>query len=70
MILLAVKGQIMTSLDLDTTRQKRDQAPKQHINKHNQEVMKRQLEETRSFTRKITETLLYPEDSDFRINDI
>jgi hypothetical protein len=31
--------------------------------------MQRQSEETRSFTRKITGTLLHPEDSDFRIND-
>jgi hypothetical protein len=31
--------------------------------------MQRQLEETRSFTGKITGTLLHLEDSDFRIND-
>jgi hypothetical protein len=31
--------------------------------------MHRQSEETRSFTRKITKTLLHPEDSNFRIND-
>jgi hypothetical protein len=69
MILLIVKGQIMTSLDLATTRQKRDQASKQYIKKQNQEAMQRQSEEKRGFTRKITETLLHPEDSDFRIHD-
>jgi hypothetical protein len=31
--------------------------------------MQRQSEETRSFKRKITETFLHVEDSDFRIND-
>jgi hypothetical protein len=34
-----------------------------------QEATQRQSEETRSFTRKITETLLHPEDSDFKISD-
>jgi hypothetical protein len=68
MRLLAVKGQIMTSPNLDTNRHKRDQASKQQIKKHNQEAMQRQSKETRSFTRKVIETLLNPEDSDFIIN--
>jgi hypothetical protein len=42
---------------------------KKNIKKHNQEAMQRQSKETRSFTRKITETLLHPEDSYFIIND-
>jgi hypothetical protein len=46
-----------------------DQDPKQQIKKHNQEAMQRQSEETNFFTRKITKTLLHPEDSYFKIND-
>jgi hypothetical protein len=49
---------------------KEAQDPKLQIKKHNQEDMQRQSEETRSFTGKITRTLLHLEDLDFKISDI
>jgi hypothetical protein len=69
MTLSAVKNLIMTSLDLDTIRQKRDQAPKQQNNKHIQKAMQKQSKGIGRSTKKITGTLLHREDSDFRIND-
>jgi hypothetical protein len=39
MTLLAFKNLIMTSLDLDTIRQKNDQAPKKQSKKHIQKAM-------------------------------
>jgi hypothetical protein len=68
MTLSAVKNLILTSLDLDTIRQNRDQAPKQQSNKQFQKAMQKQSKGTRRYTRKITRTLLHGEDSDFRIN--
>jgi hypothetical protein len=69
MTLLAVKNLILTSLDLDTIKQKRDQAPKQHSKKQIQKVMQKQSKGIKSYTRKITGTLLHREDSNFRINN-
>jgi hypothetical protein len=59
----------MISLDLDTIKYKRDEAPKQKIKNNNQESMQRQSKETRISIRKITEILIYPKDSVFKIND-
>jgi hypothetical protein len=59
----------MTSLDLDTIRQKRHQAPKQHSKKHIQKDMMKQSKGIGRFTRKIIGTLLHREDSDFRIKN-
>jgi hypothetical protein len=42
MTLSIVKGLIMTSPDLDTIRQKMDQAPKQQNKKHIEKVMQKQ----------------------------
>jgi hypothetical protein len=69
MTLLAVKNIILTSLDLDTIKQKRDQAPKQQRKKQIQKVMQKQSKGIKRYTRKITGTLLHREDSDFRINN-
>jgi hypothetical protein len=55
--------------DLDTIRQKRDQAPKQQSKKQIQKVMQKQSKGIKRYTRKITGTLLHREDSDFRINN-
>ena len=41
MTLSTVKNIIMTSPDLDTIRQKKDQAPKQKIKKHIQKSMQK-----------------------------
>jgi hypothetical protein len=59
----------MTSPDLDTIIQKRDQAPKQHNKKHIQKAMQKQSKGIRRSMKKITGTLLHREDSDFIIND-
>jgi hypothetical protein len=59
----------MTSPDLDTIRQKRDQAPKQNNKKHIQKYMQKQSKGIGRSTKKITGTLLHREDSYFRIND-
>jgi hypothetical protein len=59
----------LTSPDLDTIRQKRDQAPKQQSKKHIQKSMQKQSKEIGRYTRKITGTLLHREDLDFRINN-
>jgi hypothetical protein len=67
--IITVKGLIMTSPDLDTIRQKRDQAPKQQNKKHIQKSMQKQSKGIGRSTEKITGTLLHREDSDFRIND-
>jgi hypothetical protein len=64
-----VKGLIMTSPDLDTIRQNRDQSQKQQIKKHIQKDMQKQLEGIGTSTRKIIGTLLHLKDSYFRIND-
>jgi hypothetical protein len=69
MTLLAIKNHILTSLDLDTIKQKRDQAPKQQSKKKIQKVMQKQSKGIKIYTRKITGTLLDREDSDFRINN-
>jgi hypothetical protein len=42
MTLSAVKNLILTSLDLDTIRQKRDEAPKQQSKKQIQKAMQKQ----------------------------
>jgi hypothetical protein len=42
MTISAVKNLIMTSPDLDTIKQKNDQAPKQQSKKHIQKVMQKQ----------------------------
>jgi hypothetical protein len=55
--------------DLDTIRQKRDQAPKKQSKKHIQKSMHKQSKGIGRYTRKITGTLLHQEDSDFRINN-
>jgi hypothetical protein len=69
MTLSTVKNLILTSPDLDTIRQKRDQAPKNRAKKQIQKVMKKQSKGIKIYTRKITETLLHREDSDFIINN-
>ena len=69
MTLLAVKNLILTSPDLDTIKQKMDQAPKQQSKKQIQKVMHKQSKGIKIYTRKITETLLHREDSDFIINN-
>jgi hypothetical protein len=69
MTLSIVKNLILTSLDMDTIRQKRDQALKQQSKKHIQKVMQKQSKGIGRYTRNITGTLLHQEDSDFRINN-
>jgi hypothetical protein len=69
MTLSIVKNIIMTSPDLDTIRQKNDQAPKQQSKKHIQKALQKQSRGIGRSTRKITGTLLHREDSDFRINN-
>jgi hypothetical protein len=70
MTLSIVKNLILTSLDLDTIRQKKDQAPKQQIKKQIQKDMHKQSKGIGRCTRNIRGTLLHREDSDFRINNI
>jgi hypothetical protein len=69
MTLSAVKNIILTSLELDTIRQKRDQDPKQQSKKQIQKDTHKQSKGIGRCTRKITWTLLHREDSDFRINN-
>jgi hypothetical protein len=69
MTLSEVKGLIMTSSDLDTIRQKRDQYSKKHNMKHIEKFMQKQSKGIRRPTKKITRTLLHQEDSYFRIID-
>jgi hypothetical protein len=69
MTLSAVKNLILTSLDLDTIRNKRDQAPKQQSNKQIQKAMQKQSKGIKMYTWNITGTLLHQEDSYFRINN-
>jgi hypothetical protein len=69
MTLSAIKNLIMTSFDLDTIKQKRDQAPKQYNKKHIQKSMQKQSKGIGRSTKKITRTLLHSEDSDFIINE-
>jgi hypothetical protein len=69
MTLSTVKNLILTSPDLDTIRQKRDQARKQQSNKQIQRAMHKQSKRIGRYTRKITEILLHQEDSDLRINN-
>jgi hypothetical protein len=59
----------MTSPDLDTIKYKRDQAPKQHNEKHIQKSMQKQSKGIGRSIEKIVGTFLHREDSDFRIND-
>jgi hypothetical protein len=63
------KNLILTSSDLDTIRQKMDQAPKHQSKKHIQKVMQKQSKGLGIYTRKITGTLLHQEDSDFRLKN-
>jgi hypothetical protein len=51
-----VKNLILTSPDLDTIRQKMDQAPKQQSKKKIQKVMQKQSKGIKRYTRKITGT--------------
>jgi hypothetical protein len=69
MTLSVVKNIILTSSDLDTIRQKMDQAPKQQSKKQIQRAMHKQSKRIGRYTRKITGTLLHQEDSDFIINN-
>jgi hypothetical protein len=69
MTLSVVKNLILTNLDLDTIRRKRDQAPKQQSKKQIQKAMHKQSKMIGRYTRKITGTLLHQEDSYFRINN-
>jgi hypothetical protein len=69
MTLSVVKNLILTSLDLDTIKQKRDEAPKQQNKKQIQKVMHKQSKGIGRCTRKITWTLLHREDSNFKINN-
>jgi hypothetical protein len=69
MTLSIVKNLILTSLALDTIRQKRDQSPKQQSKKQIQRAMQKQSKRIGTYTRNITGTLLHQEDSDFRINN-
>jgi hypothetical protein len=69
MTLSAVTNLILTSLELDTIKHKRDQAPKQQIKKQIQKAMQKQSNGIGRYTRKITGTLLHREDLDFRINN-
>jgi hypothetical protein len=59
MTLLAVKNLIFTSLDLDTIRQKRDQATKQQSKKKIPKAMQKQSKGIGRYTRKIIGTLLH-----------
>jgi hypothetical protein len=68
MTLSVVKNLILTSLDLDTIRKKKDQDPKQQRKKHIQKSMQKESRAIGRSTRKITGTL-HPEDSDFKINN-
>jgi hypothetical protein len=69
MTLSIVKNIILTSPNLDTIRQKRDQAPKQQSKKQIQRAMQKQSNTIGRYTRKIIGTLLHHEDSDFIINN-
>ena len=69
MTLLAVKNIILTSPNLDTIKQKMDQAPKQQRKKQIQKDMQKQSKGIGRCTRNITGTLLHREDSGFRINN-
>jgi hypothetical protein len=70
MTLSTVKNLILTSLDLDTIRQKRDQAPKQHSKKQIQKAMKKQSKGIGRYTRKIIGTLLHQRSSTPRYQTI
>ena len=67
--IISSQNLIMTSPDLDTIRQKMDQAPKQQSKKQIQKAMQKQSKGIKRYTRNITETLLHREDSNFRINN-
>jgi hypothetical protein len=59
MTLSIVKNLILTSLDLDTIRQKRDQAPKPQSKKQIQKVMQKQSRGIGISINNITGTLLH-----------
>jgi hypothetical protein len=59
----------MTSLNLDTIRQKKDEAPKQQSKKHIQKDLQKQSRGIGRSTRNIIGTLLHQEYSYFRINN-
>jgi hypothetical protein len=67
--IISSQNLILTSLDLDTIRQKRDQDPKHQRKKQIQRAMQKQSKRIGRYTRKITGTLPHQEDSDFRINN-
>jgi hypothetical protein len=69
MTLSTVKNLIMTSPELDTIIQKKEQAPKQHSKKHIQKYLQKQSRGIGISTRKIEGTLLHREDLDFKINN-
>jgi hypothetical protein len=69
MTLSTVKNLTMTSSELDTIRQKNDQAPKQQSKKHIQKALQKQSRGIGRSTRNITWILLHREDLDFRINN-
>ena len=54
MTLLAVKNLILTSPDLDTIKQKRDQAPKQQSKKQIQKFMQKQSKGIKTYKGKRT----------------
>jgi hypothetical protein len=58
MALSIVKNLIMTSPNLDTIKQKKDQAPKQQSKKHIQKAMQKQSRGIGRSARKITRTPL------------
>jgi hypothetical protein len=69
MTLSVVNNIILKRPDLDTLRQKRDQAPKQQSKKHIQNTMQKQSKGIEGYTRNITGILLHREESHFKINN-
>jgi hypothetical protein len=59
----------MTSSDLDTIRQKRDQNPKKQNEKHTQKGMQKQSKRIGRPIGKIIGILLHQKDSNFKINN-
>jgi hypothetical protein len=59
MTLSTVKNLILKIPDLDTIKQKMDQAPKQQSKKHIQKAMQKQLKGIGRYTRRIKGTLLH-----------
>jgi hypothetical protein len=61
MTLSTIRNIILTRLELDTIRQKMDQAPKQQSKKHIQKSMQKKSKEIEGYTTKITGILLHCE---------